>query len=114
MVQASMVQKDFSICMTAGLATLVNNCGKSPSAKMSVITGSTVKRSAIVKSGQQFHFSGNGPLKTRCKMVSKKMAVSSRPGMESRAVFDAKRNEPLKMRNSPGKPVSPGKTRQEK
>ncbi len=52
MVQASMDQKDFSICSTAGFARPVNTIVERPRPSMSAITGSTVNRSPRVKSGQ--------------------------------------------------------------
>src|SRR3984957_7165656 len=108
MVQASMDQKDFSICSTAGFARPVNNCGKRPRTSMSAITRSTVNPSPRGKSGQPLHLPGNGPLKTRCKIVSRKIEVNNKPGIESNDAREARLRAPLKMRNSPGKPFSPG------
>src|SRR6266487_1567461 len=65
------------------------------------------------RSGKALQLSASGPLKSACIARTKTIAVTSRP-ITAMAVKDAvMANEPLKIRNSPMKPFSPGKPNDE-
>src|SRR5881392_3829256 len=89
------------------------NCGATPMANMSSVTGMIVTFSLGKRSGKALQFSASGPLKRACIARMKTIAVTSRP-ITSRVVKDAAMaNEPLKIKNSPIKPFSPGKPNDE-
>ena len=54
-----------------------------PSTNISAMAGTTTIRSPSVRSGSFDHFSFSGPLKTRCRIVRMKIAVTSRPMADS-------------------------------
>src|SRR5205814_8834070 len=60
------------------------------------------------------HLSFSGQVKTRCKIVKMKIAVTSKPMTDSAVAQVASEKAPLKIRNSPMNPFRPGKPREEK
>ena len=66
------------------------------------------QRSDNVRSGICDQRPFNGPQKTRWMMVSRKIAVTSRPSVDNAAAQGASGNAPLKIRNSPTNPFNPG------
>src|SRR6266542_4463312 len=89
------------------------NCGARPMANMSSVTGMIAIFSIGKRSGKALQLSASGPLQSACIARTKTIAVTSRP-ITAMAVKDAvMANEPLKIRNSPTKPFSPGKPNDE-
>ena len=79
-------------------------------ANMSSVTGMMAICSLGKRSEKALQLSASGPLKSACIARMKTIAVTSRP-ITATAVKDAViANEPLKIRNSPMKPLRPGKT----
>ena len=85
MVQANMVRSE--ICCTKLDHRRVNvprmSCGQTPSTNIRAMLGSTRNRSAVVRSGNCAQRSFSGPQNTRWMSVSRKIAVTSRPMVET-------------------------------
>ena len=96
------------MCTAVGLITSNTRRGYNPSTNINAIGISNSPISPAVRSGKLDHLSFSGPLKTRCKIVRMKIAVTSRPITDSDAAQGESGNTPLKIRNSPTNPLSPG------
>ena len=94
----------------AGLATRMSICGQIPSTKIRAMTGPSVHRSPVVRSFQPAQRLGSGPLNTRCKMVSRKIAVISRPEGRNRRRPPRQRQGPFENQKLAHKSIQPGQS----
>src|SRR5438045_8980903 len=76
---------------------------------MSSVTGTMTNFSPRTRSEKPPQLSASGPLKSACIARMKVTAVKRRPSTAMAVKKAAVANEPLKMRNSPTNPLSPGK-----
>src|SRR5882757_846117 len=94
-------------CITVPCTIPLMSWGQSPTANITAIAGASMHRSARVRSGIAAQRSCGGPEKTRWMIVSRKTALISRPNNASAAARQSSGKTPLKIINSPGKPISP-------
>ncbi len=87
---------------------------RSPSTNINANAGNNASRSPVVRSGSELHRSFRGPKKTRSKIISRKIAVMSRPIKESAVAHVERGKAPRKIRNSPGNSLRPGNPKDEK
>ena len=89
------------------------NCGVMPMANMSNIIGTMMSFSLRRRSGNVPQFPVSGPLNRDCMARANAMAVTRRPITAIAVKEAAIANEPLKIKNSPMNPFSPGRPRDE-
>src|SRR2546425_10461958 len=94
--------------MTVVLKMLKTNWGAMPMANMNSVMGTMTNFSPSLRSTKALQLSASGPLKSDCIARMNAMAVTNKP-ITATAVNDAAiANEPLKIKNSPMNPFSPG------
>src|SRR3984893_2825866 len=89
------------------------NCGEIPIANIRSVTGTMTNFSLRTRSEKPLQLSASGPVKSDCIARIKVTAVKSKPSTAMAVNEAATANEPLKMRNSPTNPLSPGKPSEE-
>src|SRR5438128_694485 len=85
------------------------NCGKMPMANIRSVTGTMTSFSLRMRSEKPLQRSTSGPTKSDCIARMKVTAVKRRPSTAIPVNEAATAKEPLKIRNSPMNPLSPGK-----
>src|SRR5438477_6688823 len=95
--------------MTVALKMLKTNCGLRPTANINSATGTITNSSLRMRSENPLQLSASGPLKSDCIARIKVTAVKRRPRTATEVNIAVTANEPLKIKNSPTNPLSPGK-----
>src|SRR5207248_113761 len=102
-----------AICTTVELKMLKRNWGAMPMANMRRVTGIITHFSLGLSSAKATSVSTRGPLKSACIARIKTTAVKRRPKTATAVKEAAMAKEPLKIRNSPMNPFSPGSPSEE-
>src|ERR1019366_4622254 len=96
--------------VTSGLNRWARSCGQTPRTNINATSGISGASSRPFRSANSpIAAPARGPWKTRCQNVSRKIAVARRPKQAMVATPAFSPNTPRKIRNSPTKPLRPGR-----